>query len=329
MPISFYPGNLQWLGLAKETTYGTAIAAPTIWVPVESPKWSPKQTTLTDNNLRGFMGKDYGQQNGTRYDEVSYKTYIYADSAFSHFRAMLGGTDTVTGAADPWTHKVSLNNGTGTDGAQPPSYTVFLSMTNGKTKQIPGCVLGDLKFDGKANELPSIDVTWTGMIGVDINNPTNTPTTLAPQPPQAMAISVGGANLGKYTDISLAFKRDIAPILTLNGTAIPAAIYAGALSVSGTLNAVYQGATDTDLSGLLTNGNPALSVVITPPGDTTHPFTIQCSKINYDTAEPAGSNSGWMTISSTFKGLMNSTDATDAKQSPAQVILLNTAATPL
>lgn len=40
MPISFYPGNLQWLGLAKEVTYGTAIAAPTIWVPVEGPNTS-------------------------------------------------------------------------------------------------------------------------------------------------------------------------------------------------------------------------------------------------------------------------------------------------
>ncbi|QGJ93462.1 major tail protein [Arthrobacter phage Mufasa8] len=329
MAFNFYPGSLQWLGIAKETTYGVAVAAPTIWIPTDGPKWSPKVTQLTDNNLRGFMGVDYGQQNGTRYDEVSYKTYIYPDSVFSHFRAILGGTDTVTGAADPYSHKVSLTNGTGTSSAQPPSYTVFLYMGNGKSKQIPGCVLGDLKFNGKANELPSIDVTWTGLGAADINAPTNTPTTAAPMPPSSMAITIGGANLGKYSDISVAYKRDVKPILTLNGATDPQAIFAGPLSVSGSMTAVFQGVADTDLTNLFTNTMPALSIVVSPSGDAIHTFTQSMSKVSFNTADPQPSTTDWMTIQSTFAAIMNSTDATDGKQSPASATLLNTAATAL
>lgn len=329
MAFNFYPGSLQWLGLARETTYGVAVAAPTIWIPVDGPKWSPKQTTLTDQNLRGFMGDAYGQQLGSRYDEVSYKTYIYQDSIMAHFRAILGGADTVTGAADPYTHKVALSNGSGTDGAQPPSYTVFLYMGNGKSKQIPGCVLGDLKFTGKANELPTIDVTWTGLQAVDITAPTNTPSTAAPMPPQTMAITVGGTNLGKYSDLSIGYKRDIKPILTLNGSSAPQAIYVGQLEVTGSFTAVWQGVTDTDLTNFLTNVQPALSVVINPAGDSVHTFTQQCSKIAYDSADPQPSSSDWLTLSVAFKALMNTTDAIGGGQSPAQAILLNTAAATL
>lgn len=328
MAFNFIPGNLQWLGIALETTPGTPMAAPTIFIPVDSPKWDPKETMLEDNNLRGFMGDTYQQIAGSRYDEVSYKTYLYSDSVAAHFKAVLGGTDVVTGSADPYTHKLALYNGNGADAAQPPSYTVFVGHGS-KVKQVPGCKLSDLKLTVKANEAPTLDITWVGMVALDITPPTNTPTTQAPYPPSTAAITIGGANLGKWSDITIDFKRDVKALFTLNGTQTPAAIYAGTLSVTGSGTAVYQGTTDTDLMNYLNNTQPALTVAVNPPGDAVHTLTVQMSKVAYKSATPTPNSSGWMTLPISIKGLMNATDATDGKMSSAQLILLNTSATPL
>lgn len=322
--LQLTPGNLQWLGLAPETTPGTPAAAPTVFVPIDSPKWGAKITALVDQALRGFMGSDYMQAQGARHDEISYKTYLYPSSFFTHLRAILGGADVVTGSADPVTHKVSLLNT-----AALPTWTAWVAMGDGKAMQVPGMVLGDLKLTVKANELPTLDVSWTGLSATIVTAPTNTPATDAPMPPFTANISVGGASLGKYTDMSLDFKRNVQPVLTLNGTANPSSIYGGVLSVTGTMNAVFSGTADSDLQNLLTNGQPALVLTINPQGDAVHKATVQLSRIAYDSSDPQPSQNSYMTIANVFKALLNATDATDGKMSPAQVSLINGTVTPL
>jgi hypothetical protein len=329
MTITARPGAQQWLGLAKETTYGTPVAAPTMWIPVDSPKWEPKVTALVDQALRGNMGTDYGQAQGMRYDELSYKTMVYGDTIFPHLLAILGGTDTITGAGDPYTHKVSLNNSaSSTLNGQPPSFTGFLYQLDGKVVQIPGMILGSLKLAFKADTLPTVDAAWTGLPGAFITAPTNTPGTLPPFPPFTTSITVGGVAATQYSDCSVDITRSVSPVAVLNGTQTPLSIFAGPLSVTGSLQAIYQGTTDQDLTNLLANTQPSLVVSIYQQADATHPLTLQMTKIAYDSASPAGSNTSFATISSNYKALMNATDATDGKQSPIQAKLLTTSSTP-
>ena len=428
---TYLPGNLQWLGLAKETTYGTPAATPTYWIPVDTPVWKPIITPLTDNALRGMMATEYGQAQGMRHDELTYKTFIFPDSVFPHLLAALGtpdagstaltattantpttastggtlaaatyyykvtatvtngesaasnevsiattgSTSTVTvtwtsvsgatgyniyrstaagsevllasvgnvttytdnGSATPGTktapataaykHATSLYNGSGSNNAQPPSYTGFLYQADGNVMQIPGMVISDLKFTIKADTLPTIDVQWMGLPGKPIAAPSNTPSTLPPMPPFTAAISLGGAQLNEYSDITIDIKRGTQAIPVLNGTQSPLAIYGGPLTVTGTLGAIYQGTSDVNLQDLLTNTQPALVLSINPQADAAHPLAIQMSKIAFDTAEPQGSNTAWMTLNSNFKALANSTDALDSKLSPVQASLTNASAT--
>lgn len=427
MPTTtFVAGNLQWLGIAKETTYGTAPAGPTYWIPVDSPKWDPKITALVDTALRGDMGTQYGQAQGMRYDEVTYKTYLYPDTCFPHFLAALGTADaggttlatpatptastattggtlaagtyyykytatatnsesaasaevsqtttgstsvnTITGtavtgatgynwyrstatgaevfltstatpsltdngsytpgtkaapAAAAYTHKTSLLNTAQT--GQPPSFTIWL-FEGDKCVQIPGAVIADVKATVKANELPTLDVSWQGMVGTFVTAPANTPSSVAPMPPFTASATVGGTQLNKYTGFTIDLKRGTKPIPALNGTQSPLAIYCGELTVTGTLDAVYQNTTDNDLGNLLANTQPAVSLSITPQGSA-NALVFQMSKVAYDASTPQGSNSGWMTLSSTYKALMNATDALDSKLSPIQIQLTNTQAT--
>lgn len=328
MPPTPRPGSQQWLGLAKEVTYGTPVAAPTMWIPVDSPKWDPNVTPLVDSALRGMMATDYGQTQGMRHDTLSYKTGIYADTIMPHLMAILGGTDTITGAADPYTHKVSLNNAaSATLNGQPPSYTGFLYQLDNKVVQIPGMVISDLKISIKANALPTVDATWMGLPGVFITAPVNTPSTVPPMPPFTASITVGGVAATQYSDCSFDIKRAAEAVPVLNGTQSPLAIFAGPLTVSGTLLAIYDGSADADLTRLLANTQPTLSVSIYQQGDATHPLTLQCSKIAYDSASPSGSSTSYATISSGFKAIANATDALDGKLSPIQAKILNAQST--
>lgn len=319
MPTNYYPSNLQWVGAAKETVYGTPIAAPAFWIPVDTPKWVPKINPLTDQNIRGLMGTDYQQVAGMRYDELTYKTYLYLDSVYQHFLATFGLPDAVTGSADPWTHKTALYNGSGTNGAQPPSYTLFYTDAAGKCWQMPGCMIVSNKLDVKVDELDTLDITWNGMPASPITIPTNTPTTAKPMPAWNSVISLGGSALSQFSEVTLEYKRDTKPLNTINASQSPLAIYSGGLSVAGTLNGVYQGSTDINLADYLINTQPVLTVKCSPVGDANHSLTLQHSVVAYDDAAPEGSGD-WMEINSTIKALMNATDALDSKQSPGQVI---------
>jgi hypothetical protein len=431
MAITPRPGSQQWLGLAKEVTYGTAMATPTMWIPVDTPKWEAKVTPLVDQALRGMMGTDFGQTQGMRHDELTYKTMIFADTIFPHLLAILGGTDTITAltapvlslgttsttggtlpagatywkitgtaaggegvgsnevtatltgttssqilnwaaltgatgykiyrgtapgaenvlvatvgnvttytdtgiagtagappAAASYVHSVSLNNtSSSTQAGQPNSYTGFLYQLDGKVVQIPGMMLGDLKFTFKADTLPTVDASWMGLPGTFINAPTNTPSTLPPFPPFTAAITVAGVAATQYSDCSFDIKRNNSAIPVLNGSQNPLAIFAGPMTVTGSLLAIYQGTSDADLTNLLTNTQPVLSVAVNQQNVAGQPLTIQASKITYDTSAPAGSNNSFATIASGFKALMNATDALDGKLSPIQAKIVNAQST--
>lgn len=328
MTTTFYPGTLQWCGIAKETVSGTPQATPTYWIPVDaSIKHSPKVTKLPDVAIRGTMAKTHGDIAAGRYEEVTYTTYLYPDSMYAHMIAMMGRADTVTGSSDPYTHKTSLYNGSGTDNAQPPTYTLFVYEQNGKVAQIAGCTPLDLKFEYKANDWCTIDLTWNGMPAAFINAPVNTPTALPPEPSSGVSLMLGGLALSTASDLVVEMKRDSKPLWVLNGSNAPMAIYAGPMDVTGSITAVFQGTADVNYTNYLNNVQPALTVQSLAAGDTTHPFTLQMSKVSYQSADPTGSATDWMTIQASYTAIGNATDALDGKESPLQAIFLNSSIT--
>jgi len=319
--------NLQWVGAAKETTYGTASAAPTFWIPVDgsSVKYKPNVNVLTDQALRGFMGVDYQQVQGMRYDTLAYKTFLYLDSVYQHFLALFGKADTITGTADPFTHKTSLYNGSGADQAQPPSYTLFY-FDGLKCWQIPGCIVSSVKLDVKVDELTSLDIQWSGMPATQIATPTNTPTTAKPWAAWNSTITLGGSALSVFSEVAIEYKRDVAQVNTINASQSPLEIFGGGVSVAGNLTAVYQGgATDVNMTDYLANTQPILVVKCAPIGDAVHFLQVTHSQVAYDNVDVSGSK--WMEIAAQIKALSNATDALDTKLSPAQVQFLTTQST--
>lgn len=319
------PVNLQWVGGAKETTYGVAPASPTFWVPVDgsSLKYTPGQAVLTDGALRGVMAGEILQIAGMRSDTLAYKSYVYTDSVFQHFLAILGKPDAVTGSADPWTHKTSLENGVEQAQGQPPSFTLWY-FDGLKTYQITGCVLSELKTTTKVDELATVEATWMGLPATILGTaPTNGMSTVKPIPAWSSSITIGGSTTSLYSSIELDYKRDAAAVQTINNSQSPLEIFSGTFTVSGTLTAVYQGAAaDVNITDYLANTQPALTVKLSPVGDATHYLQLQHSKVAFDAASPQSSNK-WMEVQATVKALANVTDALDGDLSPAQVTFLS------
>jgi hypothetical protein len=322
------PANLQWVGAAKETAYGTPAAAPTIWIPVDgsSVKWKPNQAMLSDQALRGLMGVDFQQVQGMRYDTLDYKSYLYMDSVYQHFLAILGTPDAVTGTTDPWLHKTSLLNAAGSNEAQPISFTMFY-FDGAECWQIPGCMLAQLKTTVKVDALTTLEASWMGLPATKMGAaPVNTPSTSKPIPAWSGTISLGGTALSQFSSVELDYKRDAAAVNTINASQSPLAIFSGGFTVSGQLTALFQGGTDVNMTDYLANTQPPLVVKSSPIGDVTHFLQLQSSVVAYDSSEVVGSNK-WMEVQAQFKGLMNATDALDSKQSPCQVQLSSTAQT--
>lgn len=311
---AYIAGNLQWLGAAKETTRGAAAAAPDVWIPISSPKYQEHIATLTDDALRGSMAKEFGLQQGMTYPELTYTTYAYMDSLFPHFMAALGVADTVSGTSDPYTHSTALLNA-----GPPPSYTLWY-FDGKECWQIVGAQSSNLKIDAKVNALSSIDAGWIGLSSSTVTAPSNTPTSEPPMPSWTSTVSVGGTALTRYTEVGITIKRATEAMEVLNGTQTPGAIYVGELEVTGDLNGVFQGSTDTDWANFLANTQPALVVTFAPAGDATHALTLTMSKVAYTDSQFSGSNK-WMEIQSKVTALANPTDALDSVLSPIQVKL--------
>lgn len=320
MATTIYPESIQWVGLAKEITPGTAVAAPTVWVPVMSPKYTPHQAMIEDNAFRGDMALTHAQVLGTRHDEVTYKSYVYLDSAYQPFLNILGNPDTVTGAADPYTHKTALLN---TSPGQPNSWTVFL-FNGAETWQMPGAQASQVDVDIKVAAAAEISVTWLGMPATKMaSNPTNTPSTLPPMPSWNTTVTVGGTQLSIYSDLKITCKRETAPIFTLDGTGSPYVILDGGLSVDVDMTAVYTGYTGSDIARFLANTQPSVVAKLAPAGDATHSITWQMSEFGYKSGDIQGNKH----IEAVVKGvaLSNTTDAIGGGTSPLQVVLLSSA----
>jgi hypothetical protein len=235
---------------------------------------------------------------------------------------VLGGTDTVTGASDPWTHTVGLKNTT--DG-QPTSWT--LSLFNGaETWQMAGSQLAQAEYEIPAEGAATASYQWLGLPAVKVSNPTNTPGTAKPWAGWNTTITLGGTAQSVYSSCKFSYKRETAPIHTADGTQSPYLIFVGPLTVTGELVSVYQGhvGAPTDLANYLANTQLALVVQVNPVGDATHFGKWTHTTVAYDDVEVSGSAGKWMEASAKWEAIANSTDAIGGGQAPGKFQLATT-----
>jgi hypothetical protein len=303
MAQAFLTAN-SYLGLVVEATRGTLnTSGSPVYIPVTSPQLTPMQKFIRDEALRGSPNVVYNQIQGVRNDEYSFKSYLFADTGIHLLRSVLG-TDTISGASAPYTHKINLLNAAAT-GSQPPSYSL-LDFDGANGFVVLGSQADTYTLTFGAETAAEADVKfitnpYTSYTAGSIPTPfAATPTESGefPIPAWDTTITVGGTASGgtvtggtAFTYISsgeLTIARKTAPIFTM-GTQAPYANFAGPIEVSGKFTGVVSTTSDPWSTGTsataLTRANTPLVITLTDPNDisssTNHSFTFQMSAVQF------------------------------------------------
>lgn len=307
------------LGIALEATPGTAVA-PTAFIPVaQAPKPVDKVKMDEDKGWRGSMGVDYGFVSGVSNTEYSYDSYVFPDTIGWALVGVLG-SDTVVGASAPFTHTITLYNGTN---GQPATYTLTDWYTaNGR--QYPNSVFSDVAIKLTGDGLLSYSASAVGNPSVSLAGakPSASYTAIKPLSGFVGLVSIGGSSVTTATSIDLDFKRKVSPVNVINGVPAPISIFAADLAVSGKMTLVMPD--DTQLLNYINNSQPALDInYTTGVSAALVQLKVHLSQAAY-TAATIERGKDWVEVAVTFTGVFNSTDVgASGGLSPVKVTLQN------
>jgi hypothetical protein len=306
MPPTEYLVANQFFGLGKESVFNTPVV-PGFWIPISDPKWEPKLKWQTDEGMRGSPVDNYDQVPLVEYNQFSFKTSVYPDSFPNLMMALLGGTDTVTGTASPWTHTIPLLNSAST-GSQPPSYT--LDWFDGlQTRQIPGSRIASMTLTFGADVALECTPSFIGMLETDVSLPTNTPTTTHLGPGWDMSMLIGTVQVLTVVSGELTFERNTEALFTATGTQGPRNIFAGPFGVKGKGKFVIEtGTSSAYIASALTRSQQVVSLVFTEPvsGFTQ---TFQISATQFQNPVLDSTSKKWLQLDCDFSMVADTTDA--------------------
>lgn len=265
--MALTPKELTWAGLAKEATFGTAVA-PTYTVPNKDVKPEDKISYVKDQGIRGAMAETYNIIPGVSQSDFQIDGEVFPDS-FGLFALALLGSDTVTGAAAPYTHSFKLART-----SQPPSLTTtWYDGTSvrqyagqmGEELQLKWSKGGALEYTFKSQGMPS--KTATGI--------TPSPSSTVPFVGWEFACTLASQSNMNLTGFDITLKRKLYVQHPANNSQEPNAIISLGLEVTG--KATFDKVDDTELSDFLNNTQPSLVLTGTQAssGDV---LTIQMTK---------------------------------------------------
>lgn len=246
----------SYVGIAKETTKGTAVAA-TDFIPVAKDSLKPVDIIdpLYDQGLRGSNVMNYNYIPGRKRSTFDFGGAAFADTIGYALAGIMGGVAT-TGASAPYTHTISLANSltSGTD-TQPISYTLtdFYAVN---VRRFPGCQFSDFSLKFNADGMLEYDAKATGWSSSTTSDPSPTFSTVLPTPVWRGTVSIGGSSVAYAMEGNIDMKRAVTPIYGISNTQDPYQVFLGALEVTGSIKFAMED--DAELTRFLTNTQPAI-----------------------------------------------------------------------
>jgi len=310
------PTFRSFLGIAKETTFGTAVAA-TAYLPVKSMKPKDKLALLDDAGMRGSMVDSYGKIAGPVFAEYDFEGDVFPDTVGYALAGVLGDV-TVTGASAPYTHAMAvLNSGTG----QPPSYTLsdYYAIA---TRQFAGVKFSEVGIKFAGDGLLTYSAKAVSLASATTSAPTPSYTAVAPLAGWVGAVTIGGSGNLTLIDGECTIKRPVAVMHTVDGTQAPYALWSGPVTVSGKMNLVMED--DTQLLNYLNNSQPSLDINYAQgAGASAVQVKLHMTKAAYGSAE-IERGKDYIGLSVDFEAIANTTDVGGSGgYSPIKVTLQN------
>jgi hypothetical protein len=302
---------LGYLGLAKETTWGTAVV-PTIYIPYDSIKNEDEIKKAVDEGRRGVLSKEFAIYNTTRHSKIDVETLAYPDTLGHLFMGILG-KDTVTGAASPYTHKFQVLD------SNAPSYTLsdYNVIAGTNERRYPGAILDemDLKFDDDGNM--KVSAKFQSKISTLVAKTTPTQNVATPFQGWMASLTLGGTANANMLGGDLSIKRANQLIFAGNNTQDPTKYITGRIEISGKLTFDV----DSETEWLLYSNGTQQSLQVQFTVDANTQLTLLCSKVDITKATVDRGNE-FVRVDMDFKAIYNATDA-----GLCQITLKNSVAT--
>jgi len=246
----------SYIGIAKETTKGTAVSTPVAYIPVIASTVKPQDiyTPLFDEGLRGSLVKNYNYLQGRIHTQFDFGGAVFADTVIYPLVGVLG-EDVVSGSA-PYVHTMALKNTTATaSDAQPSAYTI-LDYYGANVRTYAGQQFHDFTLKWSADGLLEYDAKSTGWQSATVATPTPSFSTVLPSVVWTGTVSVGGTTISTNTMGNIDLKRPVTPVYGISNVQTPYQVFLGALEVTG--KATFLMENDTQLTNYLSNTQPAL-----------------------------------------------------------------------
>ena len=312
----------SYLGVAKETTEGTAVA-PTAFIPVSASKLKAVDIVdpLMDQGLRGSINLNYGYIQGRTRSTVDFGGPVFADTLPWSIAGLLGSVST-TGASAPYTHTISLKNASAVAADTQPTALTLTDFYAANVRAYAGVSIHDFTLSFSSTGLLDYDAKGTGWASATASTPTPSFSTVTAVPTWQGTVSIGGSTVSNAVEGSITMTRPITPIYGISNTQNPYNIFQGALEVKGQIKFVMEA--DTELTRFLSNTQPAI-VLNWANGSGASATQIQATitKGAY-TAAVIDRSKDYVEITVDLTGIGNTTDAgSTAGYSPIKWVVQN------
>ncbi|MFF5029248.1 phage tail tube protein [Streptomyces collinus] len=293
------PSHLSVLGVAKEVTAGTPVAA-TKWVPYKTLTPKDDINLIQDQGQRGAPVDVFGLYAGQKGAELDLGGDVFADTIGWLLVSVLPDL-TTTGASAPFSHAFSTLC---TGDTQPPSQTWTIFDPLG-TWQYPGMQFSELGFKWNADGLFEWSAKGTGWAYQTTTSPTPSFTSVPPVANWNIVCQIAGTPTF-VQDGELTIKRNVTAIRGSAGTQNPYRIWTGDISVEGKVTLVmettaqrtaFQAATVQSLDVAYTQGAAAAQ----------NGLQLHCSQVAYTEGTPSYGKE-YIELPVSFTAIGNTTD---------------------
>ncbi len=314
MPL--YAIEQKWLGLAKETTRGQAVA-PTKFYPIGADtEMEYKLNHIEDELLRGRFEK-YPPYAGTKEGSGTINLNVNAKNIGEFLYSLLGSVETtdIGGAGNAYRHIFKRSNS-----ITMPSYTITV-YRGINAKQYPLSVVKTITFSYPVDNIVKASIHLLFQSEINYTNPpTPTFTEQDPFMFHNVIIKIGGNQVNNIKDMSITIDNGSVPLRALRGSQDIYDIVSHAkLTISGSFNVYFEN--EDERIKFLSNTSNSLEIIST--GDVIEPghnyrLEIKLPQIHY-TAYPFSNLDGLLGASVSFNSYYNQT-----ANNSVEITLINT-----
>lgn len=298
-------------GIKIETTPGT-YRAPTLaqdFLFYTSVKVEDIIEDNVDESFRGQAARDQGFYPGFRSARITIQSPLAQFPSGYFFKGLLG-TDSPTGAGDPFTHTF-----TELDTGSPPTFTVTVyDATLATARAFTNCVVQRWRITLADKGLAVTEAVLLGKFDALQTKPTAVYDTSPHYLPYQAALTIAGGASTKLIQFEQILEREVEPVFGFSNSQDLSAVSGARIQVTG--NLIFAPADNTELDYYRANTQPSVSLLLT--NTLSHTLTLQMTKCAFLNGTVLEQTGPFLRVSAKYRAIRNATDA-----GPTTAVLLN------